>query len=47
MNGPAWPDAQPWDMVGFAVVAVVVVWANWGTMLRRGTGATSVLADPA
>ena len=22
MNGPAWPDAQPWDMLGFVLVAV-------------------------
>ncbi|MCY7344392.1 MAG: hypothetical protein LH603_21790 [Pseudonocardia sp.] len=35
MNGPAWPDAQPWDMVGFVVVAVAVVWVNRATM-RHG-----------
>ena len=28
MNGPAWPDAQPWDMLGFVLVAAVVVWFN-------------------
>jgi CAAX protease family protein len=43
MNGPAWPDAQPWDMVGFVLVALVVVWANRATMLRRGSGSTDVL----
>jgi membrane protease YdiL (CAAX protease family) len=47
MNGPAWPDAQPWDMFGFAVVAVVVVWVNRAHMLRRGEGATSILLLPA
>jgi uncharacterized protein len=48
MNGPAWPDAQPWDMVGFVVVALLVVWANRATMLRRGSGSTDVLlADQA
>jgi hypothetical protein len=43
MNGPAWPDAQPWDVLGFVVVALVVVWANRRAMLTRGTGATHVL----
>jgi membrane protease YdiL (CAAX protease family) len=43
MNGPAWPDAQPWDMVGFAIVAVVVVLVTRRSMLTRGSGATSVL----
>ena len=43
MNGPAWPDASPWDMLGFVVVAVVVVWVNRATMLHRGTAATNIL----
>lgn len=43
MNGPAWPDAQPWDMIGFVLVALVVVWVNRATMLRRGSGATNIL----
>jgi membrane protease YdiL (CAAX protease family) len=43
MNGPAWPDAQPWDMLGFVLVALVVVWVNRRTMLARGTGSTEVL----
>jgi hypothetical protein len=41
--GPAWPGAQPWDMVGFVVVAVLVAWVNRRTMLRRGSGSTAVL----
>lgn len=45
MNGPAWPDAQPWDMLGFVVVAVLVVWFNRHTMFTRGSGATSVLME--
>jgi membrane protease YdiL (CAAX protease family) len=45
MNGPAWPDAQPWDMYAFAVVAVLVVLLNRRTMLARGSGATDVLLD--
>jgi membrane protease YdiL (CAAX protease family) len=44
MNGPAWPDAQPWDMIGFVLVAIVVVWVNRSTMLRRGEGATDILS---
>jgi membrane protease YdiL (CAAX protease family) len=47
MNGPAWPDAQPWDMVGFVLVALVVVWAKREAMLRRGSGSTDVLLGPA
>lgn len=42
-NGPAWPDAQPWDSVIFVAVAAVVVFLNRGTMFRRGSGATDVL----
>jgi hypothetical protein len=46
MNGPAWPDAQPWDMVGFVVVAVVVAWLHRRTMLDRTSGATAVVMPP-
>ena len=45
MNGPAWPDAQPWDMYLFVVVAVVVVLVNRKAMLSRDGGATAVLID--
>jgi hypothetical protein len=30
-------------MVGFVLVALVVVWANRAAMLRTGSGSTSVL----
>jgi len=43
MNGPAWPDAQPWDMLGFVLVALAVVIVNRRSMLARGAGATEVL----
>jgi len=43
MNGPAWPDAQPWDMYGFVLVAILVVWVNRKSMLRRGDEVTHVL----
>jgi uncharacterized protein len=43
MNGPAWPDAQPWENYLFAVVAVVVVVLNRRTMLTRGGAVTEVL----
>ncbi len=42
LNGPAWPDAQPWDMFGFALVAVVVVVLNRKTMLVRDGAVTDV-----
>lgn len=45
MNGPAWPDAQPWDMVGFCIVAALVVLVTRRSMLTRGSGATSVLTS--
>jgi membrane protease YdiL (CAAX protease family) len=43
MNGPAWPDAQPWDMLGFAVVAAIVVLVNRKSMLTRQGAVTEVL----
>jgi membrane protease YdiL (CAAX protease family) len=43
LNGPVWPDAQPWDMYLFVVVAVVVVLVNRKAMLSRDAGATAVL----
>ena len=42
-NGPAWPDAQPWDSLAFVALAAVVVWLNRDTMLRFGSGSTAVL----
>jgi len=47
MNNPVWPDAQPWDSVLFAVVAVIVVVINRKTMFARGAGVTEVLAPRA
>jgi hypothetical protein len=43
MNGPAWPDAQPWDIVLFILVAVVVVILNRKSMLSREQAVTEVL----
>lgn len=43
MNGPAWPDAQPWDEYLFVVVAVVVVLVKRKTMLSRAAGSIAVL----
>jgi membrane protease YdiL (CAAX protease family) len=47
MNGPAWPDAQPWDMLGFVLLAFAVVVVNRRVMLARGAGATDVLLPAA
>lgn len=44
MNGPAWPDAQPWENYLFALVAVAVVVLNRRTMLTREGASTSVVA---
>jgi len=43
MNGPAWPDAQPWENYLFAAVAIVVVVLNRKTMFNRTDAATDVL----
>lgn len=43
MNNPVWPDAQPWDSVLFAVVAVIVVVANRKTMFSRDAAVTDVI----
>lgn len=43
-NGPAWPDAQPWDSAVFVAAAVVIVWLNRQTMFRSRCGATAVLS---
>jgi membrane protease YdiL (CAAX protease family) len=45
VNGPAWPDVQPWDDYLFVLVAVVVVVVNRKAMLSRDAGATAVLLD--
>jgi uncharacterized protein len=45
LNNPLWPDAQPLDMHLFTVLAVVVVWFNRHTMLRRGTAVTHVVPN--
>lgn len=45
VNGPAWPDAQPWDEYLFVVVAVVVVLVNRKKMLSRDAGSTAVVLD--
>jgi membrane protease YdiL (CAAX protease family) len=47
MNGPVWPDAQPWDTVVFALTAVAVVLLNSKAMFSRTDAVTEVLASPA
>jgi uncharacterized protein len=43
MNGPAWPDAQPWDTLVLTVVALVVVLLNRRTMFTRDGAVTNVI----
>jgi hypothetical protein len=40
---PIFPDAQPWDILIYIVVAVIVVWLNRRQMFQRGSGVTDVL----
>ncbi|MDQ7908113.1 type II CAAX endopeptidase family protein [Phytohabitans sp. ZYX-F-186] len=44
MNGPTWPDAQPWENYLFAAAAVVAVLLNRTAMLHRDRAVTEVLA---
>ena len=43
VNGPAWPDAQPWDYVVYGVVAVIIVVLNRRRMFTREGAATEIL----
>jgi hypothetical protein len=43
INGPAWPDAQPWDMLVFSIAAVLIVLLNRKVMLSRYGAVTEVL----
>jgi len=43
VNGPAWPDAQPWENYVFALVAIAVVLLNRKSMLTRDNAVTDVL----
>lgn len=40
---PLFPDAQPWDILIYIVVAVIVVWLNRRQMFQRGAGVTDVM----
>src|SRR3954452_12035904 len=46
MNGPAWPDAQPWENYLFAAAAVIIVLLNRKAMLTR-VGAVTEVRYPA
>jgi uncharacterized protein len=43
VNGPIWPDAQPWDSLLFVLVAVIVVFFNRRSMFTRDGAVTCVL----
>jgi uncharacterized protein len=47
MNGPAWPDAQPWENYLFAAVAVAVVLLHRRALLSRDGAVMDVLAPEA
>ena len=44
VNGPAWPDAQPWDSVIFAALASVMVVMHRRHYFDKTAGAKDVLA---
>jgi len=43
MNNPIWPDAQPWDNLLLAVIAIIVVWINRKRMFNKQGGVTKIL----
>jgi membrane protease YdiL (CAAX protease family) len=43
LNNPLWPDAQPYDTIPFIVAAIVIVWLNRESMLRKDGGRTQIL----
>lgn len=44
LNGPLWPDAQPYDSFFFIAIAVVVVTVNRRRMFTRGAAPTELFA---
>jgi membrane protease YdiL (CAAX protease family) len=42
---PIFPDAQPWDIVLFVAVAIIVVWLNRHEMFQKGSSITEVLVS--
>ncbi|MEA3392802.1 MAG: type II CAAX endopeptidase family protein [Candidatus Marinimicrobia bacterium] len=46
LNNPIWPDAQPYDIYLFVVVAVLVVWFNRKAMFSREGAITEVIPLP-
>jgi uncharacterized protein len=43
MNNPIWPDAQPWDNLLIAVLAIVIVFLKRRSMFQQGSGVTDIL----
>lgn len=43
LNMPMWPDAQPWDMYLFVLLAVLVVWFRRADMFSRAGAVTEVM----
>jgi len=41
---PLWPDAQPYDTIPFVVAAIVIVWINRETMLKKSSGVYTILS---
>lgn len=43
MNNPIWPDAQPWDNLLLAVLAIIVIWLKRTEMFNKNAGVIEVL----
>jgi uncharacterized protein len=46
MNNPVWPDAQPWDMLLFVAVALLIALVNRRAMFSRDQAATHIAPPP-
>lgn len=40
---PVWPDAQPYDTLGFVIAAAVVCWINRASVFSHGGGEITVI----
>jgi membrane protease YdiL (CAAX protease family) len=45
LNNPIWPDAQPYDIYLFQIVAVMVIWFNRKTMFTKEGAVTRVIPN--
>ena len=45
MNNPIWPDAQPWDNLLLAAIALIVIWVKRKEMFQMSYASTDILSN--